>query len=245
MIMKNAIILFNLLLMGSTSMNAQWWGSKKVNGNGNMVADTRNTSSYDEIALVGSLDIQIVSGTEGRIKVEAESNLQQYILTEVRDGKLKISVEKGISLNPSRNMSIKITVPVETIHSLYVTGSGDVSNTGVLKAKELKIGVTGSGDIVLAVEVKELWGTITGSGDIKLTGKAQKFSCKVTGSGDFMAHNLIAQHVEASVSGSGDIEVTASKSLKARVSGSGDINYKGNPEKQDFKASGSGEISKD
>ena len=50
--------------------------------------------------------------------------------------------------------------------------------------------------------------------------------------------------MEAVVSGSGDIQVTASQSLKARVSGSGDISYRGNPEKQDFKTSGSGDISR-
>ena len=221
--MKKAIILLTLVMCSST-MNAQWWGSKKVNGNGNMVTDTRNTSSYDEVTLVGSIDVQIIPGTEGKLKVEAESNLQEYILTEVKDGKLKISVEKDVSLNPSRNMTIRVTVPVETINSLYLTGSGDISNTGILKAKELKIGVTGSGDIDLNVEARELWGSITGSGDIRLNGKAQDFKCKVTGSGDF--------------------QVYASRSLKARVSGSGDISYKGNPEKQDFKTAGSGDISR-
>jgi len=242
--MKNALILLCLVLMGSTNMNAQWWGGKKVNGNGNMVTDTRKTSSYDQIALVGSIDVQIVRGNEGNLKVEAESNLQEYILTEVKDGKLKISVEKDVSLNPSRNMSIKVTVPVEDIEGLSLTGSGDINNTGVLKVNDLKIGVTGSGDIILNVEAKELWGSITGSGDIKLMGTADQFNCKVTGSGDFNAFGLNAKNVEAAVSGSGDIDVSASQSLKARVSGSGDISYRGNPEKQDFKTAGSGAISK-
>lgn len=243
--MKNAIILFCLVLMGTTNMNAQWWGSKKVNGNGNMVSDTRKTSSYDKVALVGSIDVRIVEGKEGNLKVDAESNLQEYILTEVKDGTLKISVEKDVSLNPSRNMEITVTVPVEDIDALSVTGSGDVSNSGVLKADDLKISVTGSGDIMLNVAANELSGAITGSGDIKLSGNADEFSCKVTGSGDFMAYNLKAKNVEAGVSGSGDIQVSASESLKARVSGSGDISYRGNPEKQDFKTSGSGAISKD
>jgi len=226
-------------------MNAQWWGSKKVNGNGNMVSDSRKTSGYDKVALVGSMDVRIVEGKEGNLKVDAESNLQEYILTEVKDGTLKISVEKDISLNPSRNMGITVYVPVEDINGLSVTGSGDVSNSGVLKADDLKISITGSGDVMLNVEAKDLSGSITGSGDIKLSGNTNEFSCKVTSSGDFMAYNLKAKNVEAGVSGSGDIEVFASQSLKARVSGSGDISYRGNPEKQDFKTSGSGDISKD
>jgi hypothetical protein len=243
--MKNVIIIFCLVLMGTTNMNAQWWSSEKVNGNGDMVTDNRKTSNYDKVALVGSMDVRILEGREGDLKVDAESNLQEYIITEVKNGTLKISVEKGVSLNPSRNLGITVYVPVEDINGLSVTGSGDVSNSGVLKADDLKISITGSGDVMLNVAAKDLSGSITGSGDIKLSGNANVFSCKVTGSGDFMAYNLKARNVEAGVAGSGDIEVSATQSLKARVSGSGDISYRGNPEKQDFKTSGSGSIFKD
>ncbi len=242
--MKKTLILFSIILLATTSMNAQWWGSKKISGNGNMVTDSRKTSDYDDILLVGSLDVEITSGKEGALKVEAESNLQEYILTEVKDGKLKISVKEGVSLDPSRNMNIKVTVPVEAISVLSLTGSGDVYNSGILKSSDLKLSVVGSGDMVLNLDAQEVSGAITGSGDVKLKGTAGSLNCKVTGSGDFMAYNLKVARVEAAVMGSGDISVYASESLKARVSGSGDISYKGNPEKQDFKTAGSGAISK-
>lgn len=242
--MKKTVILFSIILLATTSMNAQWWGGKKISGNGNMVSDSRNTSDYDNILLVGSLDVELISGKEGTLKVEAESNLQEYIITEVRDGKLKISVKEGVSLDPSRNMNIKITVPVETISELSLTGSGDLYNSGVLKASNLKLNVVGSGDMVLNLDAQEVSGAITGSGDVKLKGTSGSLNCKVTGSGDFMAYDLKAGRVEAAVMGSGDISVFVTESLKARVSGSGDISYKGNPEKQDFKTAGSGAISK-
>ncbi|MDX1720417.1 MAG: DUF2807 domain-containing protein, partial [Salegentibacter mishustinae] len=69
------------------------------------------------------------------------------------------------------------------------------------------------------------------------------FDCKVTGSGDFKAYDLSAENVEATVMGSGDIQISANSSLKAKVMGSGDIKYKGNPKNQDFKTSGSGSVS--
>lgn len=242
--MKKSIFLFSIILFTSCNMNAQWWGSKKISGNGNMVTDSRKTSDYDEVLLVGSLDVEIISGKEGELKVNAESNLQEYITTEVKNGKLKISVKDGISLDPSRNMDIKITVPVETISTLSLTGSGDLYNSEILRSENLKISVVGSGDMVLNLDAKEITGAITGSGDVKLIGDATSLNCKVTGSGDFMAYNLKAKNVDAAVMGSGDISVFASQSLKARVSGSGDISYRGNPEKQDFKTAGSGAISK-
>ncbi|MCP9200736.1 DUF2807 domain-containing protein [Gramella sp. GC03-9] len=239
--MKRSILILAALLITTTSVNAQWWGSEKVKGNGKMVTESRSTDSYDEVKLVGSFNVELVSGKEGNLKVEAESNLQEYIITEVNNGVLKITTDKDVNLNPTKE--VKITVPFESLSKLSVTGSGDMWNRDLLKGSNLKVEVTGSGDMVLNLDVQDLEGVVTGSGDIELQGRSQNFECKVTGSGDFKAYELEAENVKASVAGSGDIRVNAKSSLKASVAGSGDINYKGNPEKQDFQTYGSGRVS--
>ena len=76
-----------------------------------------------------------------------------------------------------------------------------------------------------------------------LTGSVNELEVKVSGSGDFMGNGLKSNNTQAYVSGSGDIEVNATKSLKARVNGSGDIEYSGSPETSDTKVLGSGSIS--
>lgn len=237
--MKKSILLISICFLSLSCVNAQW--GEKVRGNGDMVSENRNTESYNKVSLVGSLDVQLVSGTEGTIKVDAESNLQEYIITEVKNGVLKISVEDGINLSPKEE--ILITVPIESVDGLSVTGSGDIWTRDIIKSNSMEVQITGSGDMKLELEVKDLEGKITGSGDVQLKGRSQNFQCTVTGSGDFNAFDLEADHVEARVSGSGDIMVYASKSLKANVSGSGDIVYEGNPTKQDFNTNGSGSVS--
>lgn len=239
--MKRTILFFVTCLMIVTSGYAQWWGSEKVKGNGNMLSKQRNLEQYDEVKLVGSMNVQLVAGTEGKIEIHAESNLHEYILTEVKGGSLKISVEKGIDLQPTKE--ITITVPFRDLSAISLTGSGDIWNKDLIKESNLEVQVTGSGDMKLDLEVQNLKGKITGSGDIQLKGKSQKFECSVTGSGDFDAFSLEAEEVEAKVAGSGDIQVNVSKALKASIAGSGDIVYSGNPERQDFKTYGSGSIS--
>jgi len=242
--MKKSILLIIVMLLGVSTMNAQWFGGKTIKGNGKMTTENRNTSDYQGVALVGSMDVELVAGKEGKLIVAAESNLIAYITTKVENGTLKISVEKGVSLDPSNNKTIKITVPFEDLEEVTLTGSGDIWNKDQIKSEYLKVNMTGSGDIKLDVFAKEVTSGVTGSGDIVLSGKTNSLTCAVTGSGDFQAFNLSAENVKATVSGSGDIEVTASKDLEAKVSGSGDIVYKGNPEKENFKTFGSGEISK-
>lgn len=242
--MKKSTLILALLFIITAPVQAQWWRSNEtIKGNGEMSSEKRNTNDYDEISLVGSMDVELISGTEGNLRLEAESNLLQYVTTEVNGSTLKISAEKGYNLRPSRNKGIKVIVPFRDLEAVEVTGSGDLYNSFKIKNKNFEIELTGSGDIKLDMAVENLEAAITGSGDIKLTGKAKDFKCKVTGSGDFKAYDLQADYVEAAVMGSGDIQISANKKLEAKVMGSGDIKYKGNPDKQDFKTSGSGSIS--
>ena len=107
----------------------------------------------------------------------------------------------------------------------------------------LDVSLAGSGDIVLDIETTAVEGSIAGSGDLTLKGNTDDLNAKVAGSGDFHGFTLQANNTTVSVAGSGDAEVVCNKSLKARVAGSGDIEYRGNPDMEDTKVSGSGTIS--
>lgn len=243
--MKKVLLVLAVITLSFQTAEAQWWkGGKEIKGNGNMTTQTRNVSDYDHVALLGSMNVELIAGKEGKIRVEAEENLQEYILTTVNGERLQISVEKGYSLNPSRNNSIKITVPFETLDAVTLTGSGDIYSKDEIKAENFEIKMTGSGDIKLPVTAKNVRAGITGSGDISLRGSARDLDCKVTGSGDISAFDFKCEKVSATVTGSGDIQVYASEEIRATVPGSGDIEYKGNPKKENFKTTGSGDITK-
>jgi hypothetical protein len=240
--MKNLTTLAVVLAL-TVSCSAQW--GKKVKGNGNTVTIDRSTSDYEAIAVSGWFDVDLVEGEEGKLTIEGESNLLEYIVTEVKNGKLVLKTEKGVNLKPSNwNSGIRITVPVESVNSISLSGSGDIVGKKTIKTDQLSTAMSGSGDITLDVEASSVDASMSGSGDITFSGRTSDFEATISGSGDIKAFELEADNVNATVSGSADIKVTANKMLKARVSGSGDITYKGNPEKLDTKTSGSGDISK-
>lgn len=241
--MKNALVI-TLVLAITASCSAQW--GKKIKGNGEKVTIERSTSDYDAIAVSGWFDVDLVDGKEGQLTLEGESNLLEYIVTEVKNGKLLIKTENNINLKPSDwNSGIRITVPVERVSSISLSGSGDIVSKTTIKTEKLETAMSGSGDITLDIETNSVSASMSGSGDITFSGNTTDFAATISGSGDIKAFDLEADNVEATVSGSADIKVTANKMLQARVSGSGDITYRGNPEKLDTKTSGSGDISKD
>lgn len=235
------IILLLLVTFYASNLSAQW--GKKIKGNGDYTTIERSIEDYDKVSVSGWFDVVLVSGTEGKLSLEGESNLLEYIKTEVKDGRLNIKPRKGVNLKPSSyNNGIVITVPVQEIDAVSLSGSGDIVGKTVLKTNNFKTSLSGSGDISLEVEAQEMEASMSGSGDINLDGTAENFTAKISGSGDIKAYGLEAENVSATVSGSADIEVTANTSIKARVTGSGDISYRGNPKKIDTKSSGSGDI---
>jgi hypothetical protein len=239
--MKKVLILA-LFLIAANMTYAQW--GKKIKGNGKMVTIERSTGDYEGISVAGWFDVELIAGREGALTIKGEENLLEYIITEVKDGTLVIKVEKGVNLQSSswKSGGISITIPVEEIDELSMSGSGDLVGKTVLKSPNFSTRMSGSGDMDLSVETQNLDVTLSGSGDMNLKGNADSLEVQI--SGDINAYDLIASHVSAVVSGSADIKVTANESLKARVSGSGDITYRGNPGKIDSKTSGSGDISK-
>ncbi|MFD2099197.1 head GIN domain-containing protein [Flagellimonas iocasae] len=237
------LITLTLALCTVAITNAQW--GRKIKGDGNVVTIDRSVGDYDGVALAGWFDVDLVDGREGKITLEGESNLLEYVQTEVKNGTLVIKVEKGVNLRPSNwGKGIHITVPVESISEVSLSGSGDIVGRTTIKSDNFSTRIAGSGDITLTVEAGNVDAALSGSGDINLSGKTMGFDVQVSGSGDIKAYELEAENVTVAVSGSADVKVTANQSIDARVSGSGDISYRGNPKKINSKSSGSGDISR-
>jgi hypothetical protein len=72
------------------------------------------------------------------------------------------------------------------------------------------------------------------------SGTVQEADYEVSGSGSIAAFGLQSQHAQASVSGAGNIELTATEQLSADISGAGNVQYKGHPKvSEDISGAGS------
>lgn len=237
--MKKSIQLIALSTLFFTVIcNAQ----STIKGNGKVVTEKRNTAGYDEINVSGFFDVVLVSGTEGAITLEGEENILPHIKVATEGNILKIYSEKNININTKKN--VVLTVPIQEISVLSLSGSGDITTKNPIISPNLKAKLSGSGDLELNIKSSNFDLSLTGSGDVVINGTADNFISKTSGSGDVDAVDLAAKKVTVTISGSGDIKVNCSENLYARVSGSGDIFYKGDPQIKDTKVSGSGDISK-
>lgn len=196
--------------------------SDKIKGNGKVVIKERTLTSFNSIAAGGSIDITIdETGKEGAT-VETDENLQDVVITEVKDNVLQIHLKENTNVSYTKMI---VHVACSSLEKISTGGSGDVSTLSTLKGNKLEISHGGSGDFDLALDVKELKINNGGSGDYKLKGTANSLIISAAGSGDINAAELNCTTAKISAAGSGDVKLK--KGVKAEVSsaGSGKVSY--------------------
>ena len=229
-----------LFILCIASSSAQ----KKIKGNGNVVTIERNTGDYDALRIGGFYEVELVEGAEGIITLKGEENILEYLETEVRGRTLVIKSRDNKTLKPSRGEGIYITVPVEKIDAIRLSGSGNVVATKTLEANNFKVHTSGSRRADLKIDASSVTVVSSGSSNIILSGNTKRIDITTSGSSNLRAYELSADKVDIKSSGSSNIQVTANEGLESRVSGSSNVKYKGNPEKVNTKSSGSGRVSK-
>tara|TARA_Y100000034_G_scaffold136680_1_gene214859 strand:+ start:20235 stop:20888 length:654 start_codon:yes stop_codon:yes gene_type:complete len=212
----------------------------RVNGNRNVTTQNRTTGEeFTSIRVSSGLDLHLTQGTKNSVVVEADENLQDIIITEVRDGVLKIYTDKNIWRAASR----KVLVTCTDIEAITATSGSDVYGKSVINAKSLKVTSTSGADVRLEVAAENVETKSTSGSNIRIKGNTITHSSKATSGASIDAYGLLSKDVTVNVSSGADINIHASESLNAKASSGGDIDVKGNPKKVTKKSSSGGSVS--
>jgi hypothetical protein len=204
---------------------------------------TRNVSGYTGVACGGPFNVFIkIDGTES-IKLDVDANVVDDIKTEVENGVLKVEF-KDHWKNHRNIQRANIYITAKTLATLANSGSGNTTVDGVMTTENAKIALSGSGNIRTAVKSGTLDLRISGSGSIDIKGSTGMADCSISGSGEINGKSLSTETVEASIAGSGSINLIASKTVSARIAGSGSVMYSGTATTGQTRYAGSGRVSK-
>jgi hypothetical protein len=191
-----ALALVLLLLNG-----CHWVG---VKGNGHVTTESRPVSNFTKLEADGAFTINWSPGPAS-LKITTDSNLLDYIRTEVSNDRLRIEWIKP--LKGTRGIKIEVATPSLS----HVTLNGAVK----LTASNL------SGP--------EFYLDANGATKAMLTGNVNAVSGELNGASKLEAESLVTRAMELSISGAGKAEVNATEVLKVSISGAGKVVYAGNP----------------
>ncbi|HEY4611796.1 MAG TPA: head GIN domain-containing protein [Bacteroidota bacterium] len=175
-------------------------------GSGRLISEQRSANTFTGIRLTGIGKVVVTqSNTEG-VRVEADDNIIDRVTTSVQSGVLLIGMKRG----SYHNVTVNVYVSMKTVEVLELVGAGEFRSAGSIQS-----------DDVLC--------RITGAGEMTLSGTAANQTIQITGAGSVRNFDLTSTTCSATISGTGNIEVTVTQRLDAIITGVGNITYGGNP----------------
>lgn len=236
--MKNLkyLLIITLSLAFSFCTNGQI--RRTVTGNGDVVRKERKAGNFTGLRVSSGIDVYLKQTGDESIVVEADENLHDYIITEIKNDVLHVYSDANIR----RAEMKRVYVTMDEIRSLKTSSAGDIVGETPVKTDNLELAASSAGDIKLEVYAKEIEINISSSGDITLNGETDMLDASLSSAGDLNAYGLEVREADISASSAGDADINVSERLRARASSAGDINYRGNPKYVDVHSSSAGGV---
>ncbi len=234
--------LLSLILLVSIISSCHFGGGERIRGNGNMKVENRNLSSFDAVYVSGNTDIYVKQDSAFSVRVEADENLMEYIITELDGNTLKMRSKDGVNLKSSR--SIKVYVSGPTFKYFKASGACNIFSENKISSSEaITIDISGASDVKMELMTPKIETDLSGASSLTLSGQTKDFKVDGSGSTDIKCFDLQTENTEIKLSGAGNADVFASVKLDVQVSGAADVKYKGNATVTQ-KISGAGSVKK-
>jgi hypothetical protein len=182
-----------------------------------------DVAAFEEIETKGAFDVVIAVGKPRKMVARGDKAAVARLRSSVHEGKLKLWQVYDGKRDYKQPQRLKVTLNVEKLTSVILTGAGDVS--------------------AYNINAKNFAAQMNGAGDLRLVGTCETLTARLSGAGDLDADVLKCKSVSATVVGVGDLEVYASETITGSVSGVGDLVVYGNPTIRNTKVTGMGDVS--
>ncbi len=202
----------------------------------------RNVSGFSAIKVSSGIDLYLKMGNTEEVVIEADDDIIDKIVTEVKDGTLKIYVKDKISWKWRSERKAYVTV--KELEKLKASAGADVRSENTIKSNALEVSASSGSDIYLDVKTKKLLLETSSGSDAKITGTSEMFKARASSGSDIHAAELVTKVCHVSVSSGSDASVNVTDELVANASSGGDVKYYGNPKEKDINESSGGDVHK-
>jgi len=214
------------------------------------VGSERNVPAFNGIETSSGVDVEFTQSTKQSVVVKVEPEKQQYVITEVENGVLKIFVRnKGVK-NLNFN-SLKVIVSGPKLSKL-ITKSGSIfkavnpvsestfaasCSSGSQVSGSFKVSTNTALDVSSGVsvkmnlETKSLALEASSGSSIKLTGKADSGVYSASSGSSISAGDFVTKSAVVDASSGASVKINTTESLTASATSAASVQYRGNPSK--------------
>ncbi len=211
-----------------------------IKGNGNVVEETREVGSFNEIKATRGMNVYITQGDEEKVVVEADENLLDAIETKIDKHTLVITTSKNIRKSTAK----KVFVTAPDLKGIKSTAGSNVYSENQIKAKSLELSTTAGSNMRLDVDARRLNVSASAGSNITLEGQGESFVGKASSGSNIKAGDLNIGECEAHASSGANIWINVREKLDGHASSGGNVFYSGNPKSMNTESSSGGNVTK-
>ena len=218
-----------LLLLGLVVLLASC-GKECVEAEGTSAQDERIIfADLTKLHLQVAADLHLTindSLDHTRVLITAQPKVIEELETSIDNQTLIFSFGNCVD----QHNEITINVEMPSVRGLRVNGVGKIISDEIIRANQLNVHISGTGDADLLVDVNELNTLIEGSGVADLAGVCENHTGEIFGGGDIEAFQLASTNSHMTIHSSGRVNVFVTNLLTAILEGNGDLYYRGEPD---------------
>ena len=206
--------------------------------------ENRNLNNFHAVKVSAGIDLYLKMGDSEEVKVVADDDIIDRIITEVKDGTLHIYMKSNNNIfNWHFNTGAKkVYVSVKELDEIDASSGSDVVSENTLSGETLDVEASSGSDVTLNVVYKNFSIDISSGSDAKISGKTKNFIAEASSGSDVTARNLESVNCKVRSSSGSDISVNVSDEISAKASSGGDIVYYGNPQVKEINESSGGDV---
>lgn len=237
-IVKFLVALFLSVLLTGCNFDFNISGIK---GDGNVVTQKRfSNKEFTKIKASEGLDVYLTKSTLTAVNVQADENIQDFIITEIKDGVLHIHTSEAVGKASAKKVLVNFTYLDEVSSS----SGAEIHTTNFIITDNIVVKASSGSDQALAIKATTIECSTSSGAQIKLKGSAKTITAKASSGGNINANKLLAENCNTKASSGSDIDVNCKNAITAKASSGASISYSGNPSTVNKSNSSAASISK-
>lgn len=189
----------------------------------------RPVTSFSGLSVASGINVYLTQGNAEKLTIEAKGVDEEDVISDVRNGTLRLSIDRpGMNIfSLGRSQSVNVYVTFRQLTSLAASGGSDVVGRDKLSFRNLNVSVSGGADVKLNLTATDLNASASGGADLVLEGQARTLNAEGSGGADLDARKLTVETGTVNSSGGSDVYVNATRELTLKASGGSDIYHYG------------------
>lgn len=210
-----------------------------ISGDGNVTTTKRKVNSFTSIDAKNGLEVYIKQGNTFYVEVEADANLQEHIITEVKNDVLTVYCDANIF----NYVAKKVLIEVPNVTNISASSGVTINSLNKLNYADLNIKSSSGSQVKLNLKSNILNCDSSSGSQITLTGDAENVSTDTSSGSSIDLSQLIANNVDADASSGSSTIVNVKNKLIAKASSGSSIDYISKPLKLEVNESSGGSVS--